>query len=494
MSNLETLNPSDGFTHQVKGMVVFGKTIGITFRLVVAIGHSPLLVATQFFTILNSHNEYSPGSKDFVNPDLSVIGAPPKRVQWPPTSSWSCNSSTLTTVCEMHHVVYQRSAIGGHVMLNIPSNSSTLPPPPKAFRPVHDLETGTVFHAEVQFRRETRDVDSGDEAICDRYVDRDAYMFGVLNANNYGHVFFETIFPLFKSIMQFNPQALHSLLDGDAASGDKMGNAVLLICDISYAGGGGLWKHQAIMNAFSKIRIHSMSDLRSAGGRICFKRLIVGLSDRLSMYGGTHIASQRDKFQAIRFLRRALLGPISGLGLVDETQDRGFVSVGIVHRKECCSNMRKLYRPEYVRASVMSVRGDIEASLLDFDGMTMKQQAMTVDSLDILMGIVGTGMFNGAWLRRGSVGVQLFPFGCDGKGGTEFRSLIESAASNYISWTSNRVFGPSFKFANGTLCSAPQGCDPLHILPPLSHLPELALQDPASYWEQVNPKTLNPKS
>lgn len=212
------------------------------------------------------------------------------------------------------------------------------------------------------------------------------------------------------------------------------------------------------------------------------------------MYGGTHIASQRDKFQAIRFLRWALLDPISGLGLVDETQDRGFVSVGIVHRKECCSNMRKLYRPDYVRASVMSVRGDIEASLLDFNGMTMKQQAMTVDSLDILMGMVGTGMFNSVWLRRGSVGVQLFPFGCGGKAGTEFRSLIESAASNYMSWTSNRVFGSKFKFANGTLCSAPQGCDPLHLLPPLSNLPELALQDPASYWEQVNSKTLNPKS
>ncbi len=51
-------------------------------------------------------------------------------------------------------------------------------------------------------------------------------------------------------------------------------------------------------------------------------------------------------------------------------------------------------------------------------------QASLMQEIDVLLGVTGTGLVNGVWMRRGSVGVQLFPYGVSAKGGVDFKTQI----------------------------------------------------------------------
>jgi len=93
------------------------------------------------------------------------------------------------------------------------------------------MRNGRFDHARLRFRPESQaSVDR-----CDAYVRTDAYLFGFTNPNNFGHVFFDTFFPLFKTVAMFSGEVV---FEGEGL--------VMLVTDLADVGGQGSYHHEIL--------------------------------------------------------------------------------------------------------------------------------------------------------------------------------------------------------------------------------------------------------
>ena len=124
-------------------------------------------------------------------------------------------------------------------------------------------------------------------------------------------------------------------------------------------------------------RWYSFSDLRNTGGRVCFRRLIAGLTDKLSFYStpetlyrdphSAPLALPRDRIRVRRLVFTSLFpewveAHVEGL------------AAAIVYRDKNSANNRILYRVEQLLEVLKGLREGMEAFTIDFAFMTLRHQ------------------------------------------------------------------------------------------------------------------------
>ena len=156
--------------------------------------------------------------------------------------------------------------------------------PPRLINMVHPLKCCPAYHASVRVQQQVQPMSP---ETCEAFVDQDAYLFGVINAQQYGHVLHETMMALFHTILTFSPSHASSEHGGDPA-GERVlptppSRTVVLISDVLDPPQM-LGKWMGLLQMLSDVPWLSMSALRQQGRAVCFRRLNLGLSDRMNMF------------------------------------------------------------------------------------------------------------------------------------------------------------------------------------------------------------------
>jgi len=117
---------------------------------------------------------------------------------------------------------------------------------------------------------------------------------------------------------------------------------------------------------------------------------------------------------------------LSFLG-VDKIKPPTGVKVGIISRRR-----KRFILNEYELVRAVQAMGH-ECVLLPLEAMTLYEQMAALRSLDVLVGIHGSGLDNSVFLHKGAVLVQLLPYSVEHK--CTFRASAERAGVHYMEWT-----------------------------------------------------------
>lgn len=409
-------------------------------------------------------------------------------------SKVSCTSRKISTFCNFEFVRYvrdQRHATleyqywnGDETSGNTTGNTDrALTGVPTVVDMVHRLQCCPQYHARLPLRPIVK---QGDFALaCDVFVEHQSFLFGVVNSFQYGHVLHETVFALFHTILTTVPP-LGRAHDEDLQDLPSLPRNLLFISDILDPSNV-LGKMMPLLQAFSDLPWLSLSSLRSQGRVVCFQRLSVGLSDGMNMFA-TQKTLEEDgnsspvaRASHVRLMRATVFSSLQA-SIQEIPVTLSARRVAFIHRSESLTTRRGIFNMDELLAAASEWAGD--AFLLEFENMSLVQQVEVMQSVTVLVGVTGTGLWNAIWMRRGGLGVQLFPFGVGFKGGIEFEHAIRHGPGHYQAWHSPKYFKNTM-YANGhESCSAPRGCWPDELLSPALNVPALAINDPEAYWAQ----------
>jgi capsular polysaccharide biosynthesis protein len=96
---------------------------------------------------------------------------------------------------------------------------------------------------------------------------------------------------------------------------------------------------------------------------------------------------------------------IHQLGLDDVVPVEDTIKIGLISRRR-----KRFILNEYELVNTVHDVFGYECELLSFESMTLYEQIKVIRSLDVLIGIHGSGLDNVVFLHPGSVMVQLMPF------------------------------------------------------------------------------------
>ena len=117
---------------------------------------------------------------------------------------------------------------------------------------------------------------------------------------------------------------------------------------------------------------------------------------------------------------------INYLNLQDVVPPQHTAKVGIISRRR-----KRFILNEYKLVKLCSDMG-IQCELLPLESMTIFEQIRAFRTLDVLVGIHGSGLDNAAFLQKGSVLVQLLPYKV--KYRATFKASAFKAGINYLEW------------------------------------------------------------
>ena len=247
-----------------------------------------------------------------------------------------------------------------------------------------------------------------------------------------------------------------------------------------------LGKLAVLFEALSDLPWLSFSTLRAQGRAICFRRLVAGLSDGMNMFATAQtVASDPSsspvaESRHVRLLRRSIFEALKPV--LEPPVTLSPRRVAFIHRSQTLSTRRGIYNMDEL-LRVASEWGD-ESFTLEFETMSLLAQVQAMQSVTVVVGVTGTGLWNAIWMRDGGLGVQLFPFGVGIKGGVEFQHAIRHGPGHYVAWHAPRFYQDNIR-PNGLFsCAAPRGCHPEELVTPKLSLPALAFTDPEAYWQQ----------
>jgi hypothetical protein len=385
---------------------------------------------------------------------------------------------------------------------------------------VHALQCCPHYHAAVDLRWRRPQRERGGEggalagaaARCDAFVEYDSYLFGVVNAYQYGHLLHETVMALFHTILTFSGLSEGAGGAGGAGSAGgggegagtgaaelgvedrtgKLSNAFVLISDVMDAEES-LEKLMALLQSLSDLPWLSISALRRQGRTVCFHRIVIGLSDGMNMFATAHTAAAEPNsspvarpadvrrlrahvFRALGFRDPPVLSEAARQLALDDSPRR----VAFIHRAS--DTRRGIHNAEDLMA--VAAAWGAEAFAIEYDAISFLEQVDAMQRVTVVVGVTGTGLWNALWMRSGGLGVQLFPFGVGFKGGIEFEHAIRHGPGHYSAWHSPRYFKATLFFNGKDSCAAPRGCSPEELLSPALNLPAIAVKDPPRYWAQ----------
>ncbi|XP_046574394.1 alpha-1,3-arabinosyltransferase XAT3-like isoform X2 [Haliotis rubra] len=248
--------------------------------------------------------------------------------------------------------------------------------------------------------------DQSDSMTCDKTYD-EGYVFTMYFyfGSNYFHLHYDMMIPLFSELR----------------NKDKGKKIVLMPSVESVRLQAMYWETQAFQDEskywYQMLKVLASSHtllplddrIHSNHGNICFK----------SINFGTPLYSSRDIgliLPYIQFIKEEL-----GVRHEQVTKDK----VGIIKRT---NRRRILNEGELVKA----ISNIASVELVDFSGLTFKQQVEKVQEYSVFVGMNGAGLMNGLFLSPGAVTVQLVPFRAD-VNFKEFGVLLRNRGP-YLEW------------------------------------------------------------
>eukprot|EP01042_Synura_sphagnicola_P004439 gene4439-5622_t len=117
---------------------------------------------------------------------------------------------------------------------------------------------------------------------------------------------------------------------------------------------------------------------------------------------------------------------IEYLGLADVRPPADKVRVGLISRRR-----KRFILNEYELVAAVQRMG-YECILLPLETMTLYEQMRELRSLDVLVGIHGSGLDNSVFLHPHSVLIQLLPYSVEHR--VSFRQSAEEADVQYMEW------------------------------------------------------------
>ena len=247
-----------------------------------------------------------------------------------------------------------------------------------------------------------------------------------------------------------------------------------------------LGKLTVLFEALSDIPWLSFSTLRAQGRAICFQRLVAGLSDGMNMFATAQTvesdpaSSPVAESRHVRLLRRSIFQALTPM--LEPPVTLSPRRVAFIHRSQTLTTRRGIFNMDEL-INVASGWGD-ESVTLEFETMSLLAQVQAMQSVTVVVGVTGTGLWNAIWMREGGLGVQLFPFGVGIKGGVEFEHAIRHGPGHYVAWHAPRFYQDNIRPNGHDSCAAPRGCYPEELLTPTLNMPALAFTDPEAYWQQ----------
>ena len=150
---------------------------------------------------------------------------------------------------------------------------------------------------------------------------------------------------------------------------------------------------------------------------VCFDELLVGCDPcaQLDEYNGnlhlpalaTRVATWRRQLMAI-----VLQQPESALAwLASSRRTDGRLDGAAVVLTDRRSASRQWLNVEQSRLRVVSLATVRSATVVRWEGMSLREQMRVSMAVDVMIGIEGTNLANAMWMRSGSVVVSLIPFG-----------------------------------------------------------------------------------
>jgi capsular polysaccharide biosynthesis protein len=181
--------------------------------------------------------------------------------------------------------------------------------------------------------------------------------------------------------------------------------------------------------------------------RGCHRKLAVGLSDRMNMFATTATLAQDPlsspvaKRVDVQLLRRAIFQALKPSWLSTCAMASTAASprrVAFIHRSRALTTRRGIFNLEEL-LHVATAWG-AEGFTVEFEGLTLLAQVEVMQTVTVVVGVTGTGLWNAIWMRDGGLGVQLFPFGVGFKGGVEFENAIRHGPGHYVAWHATRYW------------------------------------------------------
>jgi len=205
---------------------------------------------------------------------------------------------------------------------------------------------------------------------------------------------------------------------------------VLLIVNLAPPTEASLAVYLELFQVLSSNPIVSTTEL-SMEGRVCFRSITVGLSDAVDLSKDTTFPHYIDG--ARRFVARHL-----GIDLDLVNHFHGEPTLVLAARYGV-GNRNFVGQEQIVAAVEKEGFKVIESELqLGHEAMTLLDQFNMLANCSVLMGVTGDALTGALWMTKGSVVIQIVPFGVDGRFGTEYKVLAENGPGHYIQWDLDR--------------------------------------------------------
>ena len=156
---------------------------------------------------------------------------------------------------------------------------------------------------------------------------------------------------------------------------------------------------------------------RAPRGSVCFDELLVGCAPcaELDEYNSrlhsralaTRVATWRRQLMAI-----VLRQPESALAwLASSRRADGRLDGAAVMLTDRRSASRQWLNVEQSRLRIVGLAMVRSATVVRWEGMSLREQMRASMTVDVMIGIEGTNLANAMWMRSGSVVISLIPFG-----------------------------------------------------------------------------------
>ena len=306
--------------------------------------------------------------------------------------------------------------------------------------------------------------DSSVSSYCDARVEK-AYLFSLTMFPQHGHTFHDTLFSLFVTLVE----------RGDFANGEDERTGLHFILannnDEALETVDDLGPYKIVLETLlsGRGKIWLLSDFTRSNRVTCVDSLVSGLSSSASFYAN---------FSSAMLVRTRQLRMREFIGIYETALQvrrtaKASVARSCADNSFCYSSERLLFvhrtsrkvlnRLELYNATV--ARG-YDSSTVSFENLSLREQVESVQGISVLVGVLGTGLFNSLFMKSASKVVILMPFGVKswmGENVIRMASLenrevvrLESKKprrNTYLRWTD--FVGPGKPFSPTDVYSSP---------------------------------------
>ena len=196
---------------------------------------------------------------------------------------------------------------------------------------------------------------------------------------------------------------------------------------------------QTVLAAFGTKAVYSAPALlqRSHETPFCFQHIFAGLSGaQLDHYNGVAKDSRPGGWRAFKeFLA-------TGLDAKPVPRNRRNATNVVVLQRRGSRSLVNVDEIAEVAEKVFSGQGPATVQIIFFEDMPFAEQLQLMAVTDVLIGVDGTGLFNGNFMPEGSTVIRIKPYMLDrllpGKSGN-FKAIWQALGIRNLDWSSNNI-------------------------------------------------------